>query len=249
MTKQLLSAADEMFFIEDTSNLTSPTKVNDLFGEVAKRLLEHYVKAQGHVLSQMLRKSVETRDWLNTVEPRAPRAVMKRVVEEITLVDRQAGALFEEGQRQARSSDSSRRTRPSASVARSWSAAANAAAGGGSGGKPLDASLASNIQRMFVERIDVFGPVEFSRVAIVTGVVKIALKTLQECVRLRTFSRFGFQQVQVDTHYLNLYLWRFVSDEALVAHMLDEVMSSAVHRCAEPSGMEQSIVDTICERA
>ena len=32
----------------------------------------------------MLRKSVETRDWLNTVEPRTVRAVMKRVVEEIT---------------------------------------------------------------------------------------------------------------------------------------------------------------------
>jgi hypothetical protein len=39
---------------------------------------------------------------------------------------------------------------------------------------------------------------------------------LLECVRLRTFSRFGFQQMQVDTNYLNLFLWRFVSDENLV---------------------------------
>lgn len=37
----------------------------------------------------MMRKSVETRDWLNTIEPRTMRAVMKRVVEDITTMDSQ----------------------------------------------------------------------------------------------------------------------------------------------------------------
>jgi len=53
---------------------------------------------------------VETRDWLHTIEPRTVRAVMKRVVEDITAVDSQVGALYEEGQQADRSSDSSRRT-------------------------------------------------------------------------------------------------------------------------------------------
>ena len=57
----------------------------------------------------MLRKSVETRDWLNTIEPRNVRAVMKRVVEDVTTIDAQVGSLFEEGIRKAHSSDSSRR--------------------------------------------------------------------------------------------------------------------------------------------
>lgn len=35
---------------------------------------------------QLLRKSVETRDWLNTIEPRTVRAVMKRVIEDITAI-------------------------------------------------------------------------------------------------------------------------------------------------------------------
>ena len=39
------------------------------------------------------------------------------------------------------------------------------------------------------------------------------LQTLLECVRLRTFSKFGLQQIQVDTHYLQMNLWRFVKDE------------------------------------
>ena len=51
--------------------------------------IEPTLNLQGQVLSQMLRKSVETRDWLNTVEPRTVRAVMKRVVEETTCIDAQ----------------------------------------------------------------------------------------------------------------------------------------------------------------
>jgi len=42
----------------------------------------------------MLKKSVETRDWLHSLEPRTVRAVMKRVVEEITSVDSQVKFLI-----------------------------------------------------------------------------------------------------------------------------------------------------------
>ena len=41
-------------------------------------------------LSLMLRKSVEARDWLATLEPRSVRAVMKRIVEDVTII----GLLF-----------------------------------------------------------------------------------------------------------------------------------------------------------
>ena len=58
----------------------------------------------------MIRKSVETRDWLSTNEPRNVRAVMKRVVEDITAIDAEVGSLYEEGSRKARSSDSNKWT-------------------------------------------------------------------------------------------------------------------------------------------
>ena len=54
--------------------------------------------------TQMIRKSVETRDWLNTIEPRNVRAVMKRIVEDVTAIDTQVGQLYEEGVRKAHSS-------------------------------------------------------------------------------------------------------------------------------------------------
>lgn len=46
---------------------------------------------------------------MNTIEPRTVRAVMKRVVEDVTAIDSQVGQLYEEGTRRERSSDSSRK--------------------------------------------------------------------------------------------------------------------------------------------
>lgn len=62
------------------------------------------------IILQMLRKSVETRDWLNCLEPRTVRAVMKRVVEELSSIESVLGDLYEMGTKTSASSDSSRKT-------------------------------------------------------------------------------------------------------------------------------------------
>ncbi|XP_025207778.1 vacuolar protein sorting-associated protein 51 homolog [Melanaphis sacchari] len=241
----LLQLVDETYEInkyfeiknKNSSQLSSEAELASDMHSAAQDLVNYYVRVEGLSISQMLKKSVETRDWLHSLEPRTVRAVMKRVVEEITSVDSQVGELFEEGMRTDRSSDSSRRTQMSRHI-RAWS----------SGGTATNTQTFSAINRLFSERIDIFSPVQFSRVSITTGIIKISLKTLLECVRLRTFNRYGLQQVQVDIHYLQLYLWRFVSDENLVHLLLDEILSSSVHRCLNPVLMEPSVVEIICER-
>ncbi|XP_060076559.1 vacuolar protein sorting-associated protein 51 homolog [Ylistrum balloti] len=241
----LLTLTEEQFLLEEHSSHTL-TPVTDLCNkakDTAQRLLNHYVKVQGLSISQMLRKSVETRDWLNTIEPRNVRAVMKRVIEDITAIDIQVGQLYEEGCRKERSSDSSRRTHP-----HSYSVSQNKKPGQWNYAPSIDNSLMSNIQKLFSEKIEIFSTVEFSKVSVLTGIVKISLKTFMECVRLRTFGRYGLQQIQVDTNYLQLYLWRFVSDENLVQVLLDEIVGSTVHRCLDAVLMEQSVIDLICER-
>ena len=40
----------------------------------------------------------------------------------------------------------------------------------------MDSSLLSNIQKLFYERIEVFATVEFYKLSIVTGIIKIVLK-------------------------------------------------------------------------
>ncbi|NXJ68000.1 VPS51 protein, partial [Rostratula benghalensis] len=241
----ILTLTDEQFPPEDTGPAVAPGPA--LCAEArgaAQRLLDHYVQVQGAAVAQMLRKSVETRDWLGTVEPRNVRAVMKRVVEDITAIDLQVGQLLEEGVRRAQSSDSSRR----AFSVYSSSRAPGRYAPSYTPSAPMDTHLLSNIQKLFSERIDIFSPVEFNKVSVLTGIIKISLKTLLECVRLRTLGRFGLQQVQVDGHYLQLYLWRFAADERVVQGLLDEVAASAAHRCLDPVPMEHSVVELICER-
>ena len=130
------------------------TEVNTNLSSVSQSLLDTYVKAQAADLSLMIRKSVEARDWLSTVEPRTVRAVMKRVVEDVTVIDDQVGQLYDEGQKKVKSSDSSRTMgHRSRSVFSSDTNSTN-----------LDSSLASNIQKLFSEKIDYFAPVTNSKV-------------------------------------------------------------------------------------
>lgn len=241
--RYLLTTTDDLFnidqFASSASLITPYTEIAEKFQEAAQNLLNHYVRIQGLAVSQMLRKSVETRDWLRSIEPRTVRNVMKRVVEDVTAIDVQVGALYDDCDGQAdRSSGSSRKTHRR-NYRSSWSSYTPS---------HIDSSLVTNIQKIFSERIEIFSSVQFNKASILTGIIKISLKTLLECVRLRTFSKYGLQQIQVDIHYLKLYLWRFVSDENVVHCLLDEIFGSAVHRCLEPVSMEQSVVDIICER-
>uniref|UniRef100_A0A8D8NUW6 Vacuolar protein sorting-associated protein 51 homolog n=1 Tax=Culex pipiens TaxID=7175 RepID=A0A8D8NUW6_CULPI len=245
---QLISLVDELYDI-DSENSTTLVHETELCAEMrdsAQHLLDSYVRLQGLNLSQMLRKSVETRDWLNCLEPRSVRAVMKRVVEELATIDNVLGQLYDTNDmRTAASSDSSRKTHFSLTASKqsqfrsTWSTYTPS---------QMDNSFVSNIHRLFSEKIEIFSSVEFSKVSIITGIIKICLKTLLECVRLRTFSKYGLQQIQVDAHYLQMNLWRFVSDENLIHVLLDEILGSAVLRCLEPILMEPNAVEIICER-
>lgn len=56
-------------------------------------------------------------------------------------------------------------------------------------------------------------------------VVKLCLKSLQEFVRLQTFNRSGFQQIQLDIQFLRTPVREAVEDEAAIDFLLDEVIS------------------------
>lgn len=97
--RSLLNLADELFEIDSISSfsLTHETELCSEMKDSAQILLDAYVRSQGLNISQMLRKSVETRDWINCLEPRNVRAVMKRVVEELTAIEGTLEGLFESG--------------------------------------------------------------------------------------------------------------------------------------------------------
>jgi len=59
--------------------------------------------------------------------------------------------------------------------------------------------------------------------SVVMTIVKLCLKSLQEYVRIQTFNRSGFQQIQLDIQFLRTPLKEIVEDEAAMDFLLDEV--------------------------
>ncbi len=90
---------DELYEIEseNSATLTHESELSSEMRDAAQTLIDAYVRAQGLNISQMLRKSVESRDWLNCLEPRSVRAVMKRVVEEFGNIEATLEGLYDSG--------------------------------------------------------------------------------------------------------------------------------------------------------
>jgi hypothetical protein len=242
----------------DRSKLTT---VQKQFNIIAKQLLKQYICSQGYTLSQMLRKSIETRDWLNTIEPRHVRSVMKRIIEDLTQIDKQVMMLYNDQQsstpiaslsssygryhhRGARSSDGGRRTiiMPRSSALERATSVGPGSSGGSTG------NLQLNFHKVFNEKLDIFIDLQFQKTSILSSIIKLILKTYLECIRLKTFSRYGLQQVQVDINYLYNYLWSFVNnDDRFITNLLEEIVSSTAMRCLDPVLMEASVITVICE--
>ncbi|CAF0948271.1 unnamed protein product [Adineta ricciae] len=258
-------------FSLDRSKLTA---IQKQFNVIAKHLLKQYICSQGYTLSQMLRKSIETRDWLNTIEPRHVRSVMKRIVEDLTQIDKQVMMLYNDHQSSSalgsmsssygryhhrsnltgsvggggggggRSSDGGRRT-----IIMPRSSALDRATSGGPGSSGgSTGNLQLNFHKVFNEKLDIFIDLQFQKTSILSSIIKLLLKTYLECIRLKTFSRYGLQQVQVDINYLYNYLWSFVNnDDRFITNLLEEIVSSTAMRCLDPVLMEASVITVICE--
>ena len=243
----------------DRSKLTT---IQKQFNLIAKQLLKQYICSQGYTLSQMLRKSIETRDWLNTIEPRHVRSVMKRIIEDLTQIDKQVMMLYNDQQNSTalstlsssygryhhrsggRSSDGGRRTiiMPRSTALERATSAGPGSSGGSTG------NLQLNFHKVFNEKLDIFIDLQFQKTSILSSIIKLLLKTYLECIRLKTFSRYGLQQVQVDINYLYNYLWSFVNnDDRFITNLLEEIVSSTAMRCLDPVLMEGSVITVICE--
>jgi len=122
-------------------------------------------------------------------------------------------------------------------------------------GAASNAAIQKDLQRMFARKITLstgaFGGAghqgKASVSAMLTHVTKLTLKTLVEEVRLSTFSRSGFQQLQVDCGMLRWVLPPSVDDEGSVVALLDEALISCQERCIDAVPMEHGVMEALCE--
>ncbi|RUS21905.1 hypothetical protein BC937DRAFT_91072 [Endogone sp. FLAS-F59071] len=85
--------------------------------------------------------------------------------------------------------------------------------GGAAGFDLAHQSLLTNIDKLFSERVEIFGKVDPTKNGVCGAVVKCLLKAYIETIRGLTLTKGGFWQVQVDAEWLKVCLWRFVVDE------------------------------------
>ena len=60
----------------------------------------------------------------------------------------------------------------------------------------------------------------------VSAIVKLSLKSIQELVQLQTLNRSGYQQIQLDMEFLKNPLKEIVHDEAVIDFLLKEVINN-----------------------
>jgi len=114
-------------------------------------------------------------------------------------------------------------------------------------------------QMQYVLESEVCGTaVDFTAESVRSAVVRTCLKTIQECVRLCSFNRSGFQQLQVDLRYLRRIISQFASgsassgsgsnssnEDAKIVGMLDGIENDAKERCNDPTPLDNTVIEHI----
>eukprot|EP01111_Echinosteliopsis_oligospora_P015116 TRINITY_DN5868_c0_g1_i1.p1 TRINITY_DN5868_c0_g1~~TRINITY_DN5868_c0_g1_i1.p1 ORF type:complete len:788 (+),score=222.09 TRINITY_DN5868_c0_g1_i1:274-2364(+) len=187
--------------------------------ECGQKLLARYVKVEGQKIGTLLRRGIEAMPSLVKKEPREPRLVVALVLNDISDISKELEAIF----------------------------AYTSASSSSSNSQVLGKSSSVPSVPLFDKKVDVFGPLDFTPVSLLTGIVKIGLKGMLESVRLRTFGRNAYQQIQVDLYLVRTVLRPLLGSHSPVDQMLTEVEQSVAERCTDPTSMETSIIIRLCD--
>lgn len=200
----------------------------DLLAASSKLLAKH-VRDSGVRIGEMLRKAVETPNWLKRPEPHGVDGAIEMVVAELSALQKPISVLYDIGPRKERKR----------ALLGSISAT----------DQKLNVTSDVEFDQLFQKKVNYFDKVDFNCRAISTATIKIALKTYLESVRLQTYSTNGYQQLQLDVHYLNLVLDQYVSDPSSLDAMMMDILNSVKERCVQPHSMDLPIIAKLCSEA
>ena len=210
----------------------------------ADQLLERFVEMQAQKLSLAVTERMETTDWLQCPPPREVTHLVEAMLAELKSMQALAGfvlagepprSLLPQGPFPAASAQAQLVPQRSRQNVNSSSA------------------IQKDLQRMFARKISLStgafggGSGKATVASMLTHVTKLTLKTLVEEVRLGTFSRAGFQQLQVDCAMLRWVLPPSVDDEGSVLALLDEALISCQERCLDAVAIDHSVMEGLCD--
>ena len=116
----------------------------------------------------------------------------------------------------------------------------------GGGGISAIKGLQLDVERMFIEKVQIYPdqnyPVDFTRNSVVATVLKVAFKALIEQSRTCIFTARGYRQMQTNCEFLRHLLPHYVADETLadgtnplsgLSNLLNDVMLNVGDRCVD----------------
>ncbi|MBA0563043.1 hypothetical protein Golob_008050, partial [Gossypium lobatum] len=220
-----------------------PGEICRIFRSAGEKLLLHYTKMRTQKVSTLLRKRFTTPNWVKHKEPREVHMFVDLFLQELKEIGSEVRQILPQGlSRKHRRSDSNGSTASSRSnqlrddkMTRSNTQRARSQL------------LETHLAKLFKQKVEIFTKVEYTQESVVTTIVKLCLKSLQEFARLQTYNRSGFQQIQLDIQFLRTPLKETVEDEAAIDFLLDEVIVAASERCLDPIPLEPPILDRLIQ--
>lgn len=205
----------------------------DRIRENTPLLLQRFVNLHGERIAMELLKLADyTEDGLLD-ESKDPDSLSTMVSTHTDIVARELSALFPSGGSDDPSKSMRRRSRDRDASFR-LSSSSNV------GGRPRSSSRERNLkrdmERLFTQKVQVYGNVKRNRSSPMCGVLKIVFKAYLEHIRsLRVLSLRGHKRVQEDVYGLKSDIPLFLpsDDVSSLEQLLDETLSSASDRCAK----------------
>nr|XP_043622029.1 vacuolar protein sorting-associated protein 51 homolog [Erigeron canadensis] len=217
-----------------------PAEVRHTFKSAGEKFLLRYINMRTQRISVLLRKRLTTPNWIKHKEPREVHMFVDLFLQELRAVGSEVKQILPHGLVRKHS-----RTESNGSTSSSRS---NALRDNRSNtNRARSQLLETHLAKLFKQKMEIFTKVEHTQESVVMNIVKLCLKSLQEFVRLQTFNRSGFQQIQLDMQYLRITLKDSAEDEAAVEFLLDEVIVAAAERCLDPSPLEPAILDRLVQ--
>ncbi|KAL6843534.1 hypothetical protein ACP4OV_026596 [Aristida adscensionis] len=218
-----------------------PGEICRLYRSSGEKFLHHYINMKTQKISKLLNKRFTTPVWIKHKEPREVNMFVDLLILEFNGVVAEVKQILPCGLiRRHRHSDSTGSTASSRSnpMREDMLSRSNTH-------RARSQFLENHLAKLFEQKMEIFTKVEYTQESVISTVLKLCLKSLQEFVRLQTFNRSGFQQIQLDMEFLKNSLKEFVDDEAAISFLLKEVNNAAHERCLDPIPLEPPILDKL----
>ncbi|GMQ00319.1 hypothetical protein CsSME_00047452 [Camellia sinensis var. sinensis] len=220
-----------------------PAEICRIFRSAGEKFLHLYINMRAQKISILLRKRFTTPNWVKHKEPREVHMFVDLFLQELEAIGTEVKQILPQGLHRKHSrtdsngSTISSRSNPLRDDKMSRSSAQRA----------RSQLLETHLAKLFKQKMEIFTKIEHTQESVVTTIVKLCLKSLQEFVRLQTFNRSGFQQIQLDIQFLRTTLKETVEDEAAIDFLFDEVVVAAAERCLDPIPLEPPILDKLIQ--